>query len=87
MNWEIILYIAFSAIGIIQYIKGLAPKTPSMVWAFIQPAMCIGLSAVWLLLPTWVAQGVLAFAISQIGYETIIQTIKKKLDSSPGGTV
>jgi len=30
--------------------------------------------------PEWVSIGVLAFALSQLGYETIIQAIKKKLE-------
>jgi hypothetical protein len=49
------------------------------VWAVLQPILCVLLAFVWVILPNWVSTGILAFALSQIGYETIIQTIKKKI--------
>ncbi len=77
MNWNTILFVAFSAIGIIQYLKGLFVKAPAWMWAITLPIACIGLSCAWTLLPSWVVQGILALALSQLGYETIIQTVKK----------
>jgi len=79
MNWETIAFVAFSAIGVIQYVKGLVKEVPGWVWALVQPALCLILAAAWTYMPAWVAQGILALAISQIGYETIIQTVKKRL--------
>lgn len=77
MNWDTILFVAFSAIGVLQYLKGLFAKAPSWIWAITLPVACIGLSCAWAVLPLWVAQGILALALSQLGYETIIQTVKK----------
>mgnify|MGYP003610473210 FL=1 len=73
------LYIAFCVIGIIQYLKGVLCNIPTKVWAILQPLLCVLLAFVWVILPNWVSTGILAFALSQIGYETIIQTIKKKI--------
>ena len=76
---EMALYIAFCVIGIIQYLKGVLCNIPTKVWAILQPLLCVLLAFVWVILPNLVSTGILAFALSQIGYETIIQTIKKKI--------
>ena len=76
---EMALYIAFCVIGIIQYLKGVLCNIPTKVWAILQPLLCVLLAFVWVILPNWIFTGILAFALSQIGYETIIQTIKKKI--------
>ena len=76
---EMALYIAFCVIGIIQYLKGVLCNIPAKVWAMLQPLLCVLLAFVWIILPNWIFTGILAFALSQIGYETIIQTIKKKI--------
>jgi len=80
MNWEVALYIAFSTVGIIQYLKGIAKAEKTIIWATMQPILCILLAFLYLKCPEWVSIGVLAFALSQLGYETIIQAIKKKLE-------
>jgi len=81
MNWEVVVYVAFSAIGIIQYIKGVW-KAPTWVWALLQPILCIGFAGVWAELPSWVSTGILALALSQIGYETIIQQVKSRIEKA-----
>lgn len=80
MNWEIAIYVAFCTMGIIQYLKAFI-KTGTSTWVILQPILCLLLSMVWSLLPVWVSTGIFAFAISQLGYETIIQNIKKRLDN------
>jgi hypothetical protein len=80
MNWEVALYIAFSTVGIIQYLKGIAKAEKTIIWATMQPILCILLAFLYLKCPEWVSIGVLAFALSQLGYETIVQAIKKKLE-------
>lgn len=80
MNWETIMLVAFGVIGVIQYAKGFLPKAPHWVWAVAQPTLCIALGAAYTYLPSWIIYGITALALSQIGYETIIQTIKKKID-------
>jgi hypothetical protein len=87
LDWQQIALVAFGVIGIIQYLKGYLPKAPGILWALLQPALCIGLGATYSLLPSWVSYGVTALALSQIGYETIIKMIKKKIEgeTAPGG--
>jgi hypothetical protein len=79
MDWEIILSAAVASIGVIEYVKGFFPETKSKVWRLLQPALCVGFSAVALLLPSWVMMGILALSISQIGYEAIIEAVKKRI--------
>lgn len=83
MNWETVLFVSFSAIGVIQYLKGFLTKAPTIVWALASPVLCIAFSAAWAIMPSWVSQGILALALSQLGYETIIQTIKNKFGAKP----
>lgn len=87
MSWEIALYIAFSTVGIIQYLKGILKVEKTIIWATMQPILCVLLAFIWLMLPNWVSTGILAFAISQIGYETIVQFIKKKMEGNDGTSV
>lgn len=81
MDWEVVVYVAFSAIGILQYLKGIWKQGPTWAWAVIQPVLCIGFAAAWEGLPSWISTGILALALSQIGYETIIQVIRKKTEA------
>lgn len=82
MNWENVLCISFCAIGFIQYVKGLVPSAPTWVWAALQPFLCIVLGVAFNCLPLWFQQGVVGFALSQIGYETIIQQIKSRISKN-----
>lgn len=79
INWEIVLAAAFAAIGIIEYIKGFFKKADSKIWRALQPVLCIAFAAVGALLPAWVMTGILALALSQVGYEVMIETVKKKI--------
>lgn len=67
-------------VGILQWIKGLAPKTwPAWLYAIAVPVLAAG----WSVAPPWAQQAAGVLAISQIGYETIIQTVKRKLGGTP----
>jgi hypothetical protein len=79
MEWEIILSAAFVAIGVIEYLKGFFKTAGSQVWRILQPVMCLLIAGVAAYLPSWVMTGLLALALSQIGYEAIIETVKKKI--------
>ncbi len=80
MDWEIILGIASSTIGIIQYLKGIFKDAKTPVWVILQPVLCIILAFIWIKMPSWVFLGILGFALSQLGYETIVQAIKRRID-------
>ena len=62
MDWEVVVYVAFSAVGILQYFKGIFKKTPTWAWAILQPILCITFAAAWAELPVWVSTGILALA-------------------------
>lgn len=79
VNWELVLAAAFAAIGLMEYLKGFA-QVPGWVLRVALPLLCILFAATFLLLPAWVMVGILALALAQIGYQTIIETVKKKLN-------
>lgn len=62
-------------VGLLQWLKGLVPGAPSWVWGIAAPILAAG----WAVAPDWARQAVGVLAVSQIGYETIIQAVKKKL--------
>lgn len=65
-------------VGLLQWIKGMVPegiKVPSWVWGLAAAVLASG----WAVAPLWARAAAGVLAISQIGYETIIQTIKHKL--------
>ena len=79
INWEIVLAAAFAAIGVLEFIKGFFPRATGKAWRILQPVFCLGFSGLALIAPPWIMTGILALALSQIGYETIIETVKKKV--------
>ena len=80
MNLENVIFIVFSVVGIIQFLKGFIIIKQTLVWALIQIILCFVFAAVWQLLPSWIATAIVSLSMSQIGYETIIQNIKKRFD-------
>jgi hypothetical protein len=73
---------AVAVVGLIQWIKGLVPKTtPTWVYAVLAPVLALG----WALAPEPVQQASGVLGVSQIGYETIIQTVKKRLGGATEG--
>ena len=79
INWEIVLAAAFAAIGVLEFIKGFFPSATGKAWRILQPILCLGFSAVSLVAPPWIMTGILALALSQVGYEVIIETVKNKV--------
>lgn len=67
-------------VGMIQFVKGLFPKTlqdqiPSWAWALVAACSAIAYAYV----PDGIRNALGVLAVSQIGYETILQTVKNKL--------
>lgn len=79
IDWEIVMAAAFAAIGVIEYIKGFFKNAPGNAWRLLMPVLCILFSAVGALLPPWIMGGILALALSQVGYDVIIGAVKAKL--------
>lgn len=69
---------AVIVVGLIQWFKGMLPKAPTWVWIIASPlAAVIGSAAYGTDKIAWNALGILA--VSQMGYELILQTVKSKL--------
>ena len=79
VDWELVLATAFAAIGIIEWVKGFSKQGKPEIWRWLLPVVCLVIGAVALLLPPWVLVGILALALSQIGYEVIIEAVKKRI--------
>jgi hypothetical protein len=79
IDWEVVTAAAFAAIGVIEYVKGFFPESKGLYWRLLQPVLCIAFAATAVVLPGWVMVGVLALALSQVGYELIIETVRKKI--------
>lgn len=69
-----------TVVGLIQWFKGMAPKAPAWVWSAAAPILAVA----WAFAPDWAQRAAGVLAISQVGYETIIQGIKKRLGGGAG---
>ena len=78
INWEVVLIAAFNAVGVIEFTKGFFKSAPVNTWRIIQPILCLMFSAIAMIAPAWVIHGITALSVSQLGYEVIIETVKKK---------
>ena len=72
--------IAVVTVGVLQWLKGLWKKMPSQFAAALLPVICLGLG--WAVGPEvspafgmWLLLGGLAWAIGQLCYELIVQSI------------
>jgi len=74
---------AVSVAGIIQLIKNWAKKAPTWVWTVA--LVIIGTAFVFM--PSKIKEAMLIIAIAQLGYETLIQPAKNKLNSEPRQTI
>lgn len=73
------------AIGLIQWAKGLLPKTPTWVWSAALPVGAIAAALAaggdrW----AWDALGI--WAIAQVGWDAILRRIIKGIEGKAGGT-
>ncbi len=80
MNWILIVEAAIGAVGLIEWVKGFFPLAHQYAWRTLGPVVCIALAAAFSYLPAWVGVGVLELAIMQLGYQNIIEVIKRKVD-------
>lgn len=78
-SWDTILYAAFATIGTIEWIKGFFPTAPKHAWRALQLLLCVGYAAAFQFLPAWGRVAFLALALSQIGYDTVISAVKRRI--------
>ena len=82
MDWTKVTEIAVAVVGLLEWVKGLLPKAPTWVWALVSAAGCLGIAAASFYLPAWVLIGLVALAVAQLGYQSIVQFIKSKIPSA-----
>jgi hypothetical protein len=74
-----ILCIAFAVLGIVQLLKGQLKQASKQVWGAVAFTLYFGFAALFVWLPTvvvtFLAIGVLAMALGQLGYEVVWQMI------------
>lgn len=68
-----------TVVGLIQWMKGMGPNVPAWAWSIMAPVLAVA----WAFMPPWARQAAGVLAISQVGYETIIQSVKRKLGGTP----
>ena len=74
---------AVIVVGVMQWCKNLLSKIPSKAWAFVLPIISVGTAFASAIkdedysIIVWNALGI--WAISQLGYELIVQKIKERL--------
>ena len=77
---------AVIVVGIMQWAKNILPKVPPKAWAFILPVVSFGAAVAGAVKGNdfsgilWNGAGI--WAVAQVGYELIVQSIKKKLGGS-----
>jgi hypothetical protein len=79
MDWIQVIAVAVSVVGLLQWLKGLLPNVKPWVWAAAAAGGSLILAAAFHYLPAFVQVGVLALAVSQLAYETIVQLVKSKI--------
>lgn len=85
MNWEIITIGVFIVVGLIEYVKGFLPAAAPQTWRLaIVPASFAAAVVVQaaMLLPVWpgiLLNGLLILAASQLGYQVVVEAVKKRL--------
>jgi len=73
----LILYAAFGAIGMIEWAKGFFPAANKTIWHAGLPAACLLMGIAFTVLPPFVSMSLLALALAQLFYQTIIETVRK----------
>lgn len=74
---------AVIVVGVVQWAKGLFPKVPSKLWSIVLPVVSAGAGFAYSFKTGVIADGVWTslgiWAIAQLGYELIVQTVQQKL--------
>jgi hypothetical protein len=79
MDWGNVVSVAVAVVGLLQWFKGLFKKAPAWMWAVASAVGCMGVAATVFYLPPWVLMGLVALAVAQLGYETIVKFILSKI--------
>ena len=81
VTWVLVLMGAVIVVGIMQWLKTFLKEKPSWMWGAISLVLSFAVAAVMQFLPSWILLGMLVMSVGQLGYENIIQLVRRKLDS------
>lgn len=77
MDLTLVTYAAIQAVGFLQIIKNFLPKSfPTWIYAIMMMILSALFTLVNVFLPPVVSSIFMTICISQLGYETILQTVK-----------
>lgn len=79
IDWMLALVVAVTALGLIQWLKGLFKQAPTWVWGVGLPPLCALLAVA----PPFVLIAGLAVAVAQLGYENVVKVVMAKLGVTP----
>lgn len=78
MDLSIISIASVETVGFIQVLKNFLPeKTPTWIYSVVMVLFAVLFSVISTYCPKVVTTALLTICLSQIGYETILQTVKK----------
>jgi len=82
-DWLLIVTMAVTVVGLIQFLKTARNwlPIPDWVWWIALPAVTVGVVVAVFYGPGWVIQVGLVLALAQLGYEGIIQFVKRKIET------
>lgn len=81
VTWVLVLMGAVIVVGILQFLKTFLKEKKSWVWGTVSFGLSFIVAAVMQFLPSWILLGMLVLSVSQLGYENIVQLVRRKLDS------
>ena len=80
MNWELVTIGVFVVVGLMEYLKDFGLEVPPMVWRIALIPAAFGIAFVIEKLPPFVLMGLLILAVAQLGYEIVVETVRKRLE-------
>lgn len=79
MDFMKVLFVAVCVLGTVQFLKTFKFDAgwPTWAWAVLDLPLLIGYGALFFYAMTWIQYAALALPIMQLGYENLLQPIKK----------
>ncbi len=74
-----VLRVAIATVGLLEYIKGFGKFSPCLL-RMLMPAVALTLAFAFSFIPAWLADGVVSIMIAQLGYQGLIEPIKKVVE-------
>lgn len=79
INWELIAASVFIVVGVLEWLKGFITLKKTLYWRIVMVALCFALAFSLQYLPSFIIVALLVLAGAQLGYQVIVEFVKKKL--------